>query len=156
MNRGSDDFDTPTNPFRLPHWQTQVPAAPAASTAPAGPADRAAPTAPAALAAPTAPAAAPPHTPPARARRPWVLPTAVGATAVLLIAGATGGYLVYGVRVPAPALPAAATGSAPPPDPCAMVPDTEIERLVPTATVVRDSGRIDDGVFWSCDWTNSR
>src|SRR5437868_1890998 len=100
MNRGSDDFDTPTNPFRLPHWQTQVPAAPAASTAPAGPADRPAPTAPAALAAPTAPvapaapAAAPPPVPPARARRPWVLPTAVGATAVLLIAGATGGYLV--------------------------------------------------------------
>lgn len=130
MNRGSDDFESPTNPYRLPNWRVEPPTRPAVPPPP-------------------------PQPPPAPRRASWVLPAVVGTAAVVLVAGGTGGYLLY-TNSPAPAKRASPPPTAAPPDPCAMVPDTEAERLAPGATVTRSSRDAEYNVVWSCRWVNDR
>ena len=135
MNPGSA-FEPPTNPYRIPGRQFEQP------TMPPGP-------------------SGPPPPPP---RRSWILPV-VAVAVVVLIAGGAGAYLVYGKvsgftpstgtkPVKPPASVTAATAAAL--DVCSMLPKSEAERLVPQATVAKDSRDSEYTLNFTCNWVNRR
>ncbi|WP_214326634.1 hypothetical protein [Nonomuraea sediminis] len=133
MNPGSD-IEPPTNPYRVPGGRFEPPTMP-----------------------PMPPA-------PPRRRRPWVLPL-VAVVVVVLLAGGAGAYLLYGkaaLRKQAQPSQAKQTAqaagqlSAPGPDVCAMLPQTEADRLVPRATVAKDSRDAEYAISFHCNWQNQR
>ncbi|MEU4231519.1 hypothetical protein AB0F17_45110 [Nonomuraea sp. NPDC026600] len=132
MNPGSA-FEPPTNPYRIPGRQFEQP------TMPPGP----------------------PGPPPRPPRRSWILPV-VAVAVVVLIAGGAGAYLVYGTV--ARSTPSAGTKPVKPPvsaaaaglDVCSMLPKSEAERLVPQATVAKNSRDSDYTLSFTCNWVNRR
>ncbi|MEV4219731.1 hypothetical protein [Nonomuraea sp. NPDC049725] len=145
MNPGSE-HQPPTHPHPVPGGQFEPPTQP-----------------------PTLPPMPPPVPLPPRPprRRPWILPV-VAATLVVLVGAGAGAYLLYGQLTRGQGIagppatgqpstagltkPAAVTG----PDVCAMLPKEEAERLVPGATVSKDSRDSEYTVNFSCNWNNQR
>jgi hypothetical protein len=86
----------------------------------------------------------------------------VAVAVVVLIAGGAGAYLVYGkVSRSTPSTgtkpvksPVSATAVAL--DVCSMLPKSEAERLVPQATVAKDSRDSDYTLAFTCNWANRR
>ncbi|MET8007958.1 hypothetical protein [Nonomuraea glycinis] len=124
------------------------------------------PTMPPLFPGPPPPWQPPPGRPPAR--RPWILPV-VAVCVVVLIAGSAGAYLLYGQVQRTFGTPLGGGTQAPPspsksvkaaavtgPDVCTMLPKLEAERLVPEATVAKDSRDAEYTVNFSCNWTNRR
>ncbi|MFI7124095.1 hypothetical protein ACIBQ1_00285 [Nonomuraea sp. NPDC050153] len=114
---------------------------------------------------PTQPPTLPPMPPPPPPRRPaWLLPTLAAAIVVLVAMGGVGAYFVVS-KVSNPSQPPAAQSERPSGaassapvslDACAMLPADEADRLVPDATVIRDSREGDYTVAFNCKWENRR
>ncbi|MEU0572635.1 hypothetical protein ABZ297_45520 [Nonomuraea sp. NPDC005983] len=131
-----NEYEPPTTPYPMPHGQYKPQMPP-----------------------PTMPVSPPP--PPKR--RGWILPV-VAVLVVVLVGGGAGAYLLLGRRSaesPAPApgrssQSVAVAGAPATMDACSMVPKQETERLVPDATVAKDSRDSEYEVNFSCGWNNQR
>jgi hypothetical protein len=140
VNPGSA-FEPPTNPYRTPGRQFEQPTRPPGLPGPSGPPP-------------------PPAGPQGKRRRSWVLPV-VAVAVVVLIAGGAGAYVVYGKvagSTPSAGKPARSTAPAAAPalDVCSMLPKGEADRLVPQATVSKDSRDSDYTLSFTCNWKNPR
>lgn len=91
--------------------------------------------------------------PPTTPHRSPVKIVAVVAAVVVLLGGGAGAYILYGKTATngkAPAAKAATTLDA-----CAMVPQAEVDRLVPEATIKKDATDNEFFVDFRCEWVNN-
>lgn len=145
MNPGSA-FEPPTNPYPIQGRQFEQP------TMPPGP-----PGSP--WWPPPPPPPAPPPPPPRG--RSWILPV-VAVAVVVLIAGGAGAYIVYGnvarstPSTGAKPVKSPVSAAAPALDVCSMLPKSDVERLVPQATVSKTSKDSDYTLSFTCNWVNRR